>query len=224
MMRRHAVVLALLGVIVVIAFVVASTGERGAPSQELAGLPEPSAGPVGPAPEPEREWSIAEPGPVEDPGVVLEPGTIEVPSLGIVADLESTRVEKGEFLVPPPAFVGVHRSGTADDLDARLGPGPGTILASGHVTWNGELGSLYELHRIEPGTLIHTSDTSGRTETWQAVELRLVPFDEIPADVMDAAGTRRLVLVTCAGEVTEDESGVRRFAENLIVTALPVSG
>lgn len=224
MMRRHAAVLALLGVIAVIALIVVSTAERGTPSHELAGLPEPADGPVGPAPEPEREWQVPEPGPVEDPGLVLEPGTIEVPSLGIAADLESTRVEKGEFLVPAPAFVGVHRSGTADDLDARLGPGPGTILASGHVTWNGELGSLYELHRIEPGALIHTSDASGRTETWQAVELRSVPFDGIPADVMDAAGPRRLVLVTCAGEVTEDESGVRRFAENLIVTALPVSG
>lgn len=220
MMRQRVVVGA--GAVVVVLLVVFAVVGRSADPGPAAHLPPVRPGPRAAAPEPAAQWAVPEPPPVAASPPVLEPGMIEIPSIGVAARLESSRVVHGEFAVPGPSRVGVHRSGTADELDARLAPGEGTLLAAGHVTWNDELGALYELHRIEPGALIHTSDLRGRTETWQATELRLVPYDALPTDLLDATGPRRLVLVTCAGEVVTDAAGERTFSDNLVVTAAPV--
>lgn len=214
---------ALTVVVLVLVVVVAVVAGRGEPTAAPpAGLPRVEPGPEDTAPSPERTWAVDDDVSVPDmEKPSLEPGRLEIPSIGVAAELVSTRVENGEFIVPDPQRVGIHRSGTSDELDARLAPGQGTLLASGHVTWNGELGALYELHRVEPGALIHTSDAHGQVQTWVAVELRVVPHDQLPADLLDAGGERRLVVVTCAGEVIHDDAGRRVYADNLVVTAVP---
>lgn len=194
------------------------------PGSSEAGAGEGGAGtgPVEPAPQPAHQWTVTgDLPPVPGEPEPIPPGHLGIASLGILAPLDSARIELGEFAVPPPSRVGVHRSGTADDLDARLNAGPGVILAAGHVTFNQQLGVFHELHRLEPGAEITLSNSAGDISRWRATELRTVAHDALPADLLAAEGPARLVLVTCAGEVVDD-AGRRAYADNLVVTAVPI--
>lgn len=215
---------------VVVVLVVVVTAVLLRPREPAVGptLPPPVDGPSMPGPMPVAEWAVepdAREADVPDHGSgqtpALEPGRLEIPSIGVATALATAPIVGGVFQVPPIDRIGIHRTGRGDDLDAVLADGPGTVLAAGHVTWNGDLGPLYELHRLAPGAVIHTSDDSGRVRTWRAIELRLVSHDALPDDLLAPTGEPRLMLVTCAGNVIEVD-GRREYAQNLVVSAVPV--
>ena len=54
---------------------------------------------------------------------------------------------------------------------------------------------------------------------WSAVQAAEMPKDELPTDIFNASGERRLVVVTCGGPVMANG----HYRDNVIVSFAPVS-
>ncbi|WP_460743363.1 class F sortase [Mariniluteicoccus endophyticus] len=153
------------------------------------------------------------------PTVTAGPPTLHVPSLGIAARLTASEVVEGEYAVPrDPTLVGVHRSGVRG-VEARLRPGPGVLLMSGHVAVGDTRGALWSLHALAPGDPLVVTGPTG-TRRWHAEKLEVVRADQLPQDLLRGSGPERLVLVTCSGPVVLTD-GRRAYRDNLVVTAVP---
>lgn len=171
-----------------------------------------------PAPLPSRGFeTTATPAPERaTPGERADYGRdrLVVPSLNIDSPVVPERVDaSGELVVPGDvATVGLWADG----------PGPtaraGTTVVAGHVDRDGDLGALHPLHRIAPNARVVLTDAGGRATRWQVVSLRAVPKDELP--VFATSGPRRLAIVTCGGAIIDTPAG-RRYADNVIATAVP---
>ncbi|HEX6354082.1 class F sortase [Actinophytocola sp.] len=97
----------------------------------------------------------------------------------------------------------------------------GTLLA-GHVNSVGQgRGAFADLYRIRPGAAVHLTDEVGALTRWRVTELEYVVKAELPADLVDDAG-RRLVMVTCGGPVETVPGRGNTYRNNIIVTALPL--
>jgi hypothetical protein len=108
---------------------------------------------------------------------------------------------------------------------ANLGDPKGTVLIAGHVNYAGQgPGALYNIYRIQPGAVIVTNDHSGVRHSWRVVSLESVNKQALPAGIFTRAGARRLVVVTCGGEllhVDGPNGGYNTYENNVIVQAVP---
>lgn len=221
------------------------TSPPGDPRPDSAGEqegadPEPALEPgEAAAPTPSRDWQAdsgpaaaqpiggVTPGPSTGPRSRPEPASagpalLRIPSLRLDAPLQTAEIHDRVFAVPKdPAVVGAFHAGVRGGLPERLGAPSGTTLVSGHVTVGSQHGALWSLHGLQPGAELVTTDGAQKSQRWRAVKLTTVRADQLPADLTDSSGARRLVLVTCAGPV-ETHQGVRRFRDNLVVEAVPV--
>lgn len=166
------------------------------------------------APVPRHDFAVAPsevPDPTE-PAPTVAPNHLVIPALGVDAQVQPIGLVDGTLELPiAAAAVGRWTGGAALESDS------GTTLVAGHVdTARREPGALWALHRIAAGDAIYVSD-GGRTSRWKAVAVRTVLQDRLPDDVWAGAeGERRLVVVTCGGDVVDG-----RYDSNVIVTAVP---
>ena len=117
-------------------------------------------------------------------------------SAGIDAPLLPGTVVGGSLQLPnDPAQLTLYSDG-----GQPCGP-KGTVLISGHVSSHGTRGALWQLAGLAPYTAARVTCADGTESLWRLVEMQVVPKEDLPADVFDADGQLRLVVVTCGGPV-----------------------
>jgi hypothetical protein len=133
--------------------------------------------------------------------------------LNLYVHVLPTWVEAAELVVPAER-----------DEVGRFGGDRGTTLLVGHVTNDGP-GVFVDLARLRARDLVYVTSADGRRTSWRVVSRRTVPKDALPDSLWSHEGPRRLVLVTCGGEVVEalnhDGTLSREYLDNLLVTAVP---
>lgn len=145
------------------------------------------------------------------------PDRLAIPSLGVDAPLVPESADAhGELVIPgDPGTVGRWRDGPG--LDAAAG----TTLLAGHVSVAGiGDGALRELHRVQPGALVVTTDASGVARWWRVEALLVRSKESLPAFPSD--GRRRLAIVTCGGPLLRTAQG-NTYRDNIIVYASPAT-
>jgi len=149
------------------------------------------------------------------------PGANEVtiPDLCIHGPVVPTpREPDGDLVIPASATeVGLWDGG------ATVGAAEGTTLLAGHVVYGSAgKGTLFDLHKVAPGTVVELGDATGRVTRWRVIALEQVIKAALPSAVFRGrAGPRRLVLVTCGGPVVEVPGHGPTYRDNVIVTAVP---
>lgn len=191
---------------------------------------DPAAGPAdasqpAPAGTPAAEPRAAVPGDVTVrdaslaslPGPGPAPTRLQVPSLGVDAAVDAVGVQADGAMVVPAEVdrVGWYRFGP------EAGAGEGNAVLAGHVdTVSQGPGALFELRGVEIGAELVVTDAAGADHRYQVVSRETVTKTLLPVEQIFArTGAHRLVVITCGGEYLP---GSRRYADNVVVTAVPV--
>ena len=152
------------------------------------------------------------------PAVTVPPVRLAVPAIGLTAPVDQVGIspETGEYEVPSDVDrLGWYRFGP--DLAATAG----SIVVAGHVDGAGQgRGAFFRLAELAPGDRIELVDAAGTGYGFEVVAREVHRKEEIPLDRYFARdGELRLTLITCGGDF---DSGVRRYSDNIVVTAVPV--
>jgi hypothetical protein len=179
------------------------------------------------------------------PGPTTRPTGTPTAAAGTVAPAQTAGVPRSQtrtavptrILLPNGAVVPVDRA----DLDrvgalalpedpsragwwtggARVGEPFGSVVVAGHIdSRRYGIGELAALRDVAVGDLMSAGDGD------VAVRYRIESVQRIPkadlsrdSELFDQARPHRLVLITCDGRF---DSSTRRYADNLVVTAVPV--
>ncbi|MBL3685662.1 class F sortase [Leucobacter zeae] len=150
----------------------------------------------------------------------LGPDMLAAPEVDLSIPLTRLGLDAaGDFQVPDSAEASIYSDG------AQLGPDQrkGSVFALGHVNFpDGSFAPMASIAKLTPGSRITTTDSDGDREEWMATSMKVVPRDGLTPDMWSLGGDRRLVLVTCAGEINASVGVVTEFTENLVVIAEPV--
>lgn len=176
--------------------------------------PEPTAGVAVPT-VPLRDASLgANPAPA-----VVPPARVQVPDLDIDMPVEPAGVApEGDMELPDRADVAAWY---------EFGPAPaapaGSTLVAAHVdSWTTGVGPFARLRDVAPGAAVVVTTADGTAYEYRVQDVVRVPKDVAPVgEWFDRSGARRLVLVTCGGDFDRE---VGHYADNVVVTALPVGG
>ena len=150
--------------------------------------------------------------PGSEPGSSSFRGPMLVMShLGIAAPLDLVGVDADELEIPDdPSHVGIWEDG------ARPGDASGTVLITGHVSWNGTRGALWPLAASEPGDVIEVVDDTGAATHWLVSSAKRMERDADHPALFTRHGRLRLVLVTCGGPVVDGN-----YRDLVVVEAVP---
>ncbi|GAB3819657.1 class F sortase [Tessaracoccus terricola] len=136
---------------------------------------------------------------------------LRLAALGISAPLQEVGVEGSELEIPAdPTRVGMWRGG------ARPGDDAGTVLVSGHVSWDGRRGALWELAAATPGQEVQLVTPAGSTSTWRVTAVERLRRDADHPELFTTSGPHRLVVVTCGGPVVDGH-----YRDLVAVVAVP---
>lgn len=146
------------------------------------------------------------------------PSLLTVDALGIALPVDEVGVAAdGQMEVPPLADrAGWYRFGAAP------GAASGTVVIAAHVdsVASEGLGPFARLAEAQPGDVVAVDLTDGTRLEYEVTSTAKVPKTDVAwADVFDRDDAHRLVLITCGGAFRPD---VRSYADNVIVTAVPV--
>ncbi|HET7172821.1 MAG TPA: class F sortase [Nocardioidaceae bacterium] len=142
---------------------------------------------------------------------------IAIPAIGARAPLVPETVAAGQMVIPSdPKIVGW--LDTTAGVDAALG----TTVVAGHINMNGVEGALSQLSDVAPGDVIVTTGPNGRPRLWAVYRVAVNLKANLPQEIFDQSGPRRLVVVTCAGAVVF-EGGEYTYLDNVRVYAAPVT-
>lgn len=149
----------------------------------------PSLVPTPAVPTPIALVSSEEPPPAVEPRLVMA-------ALGVNAPLDEVGLRGNEVEIPDdPARVGLYAPG------ASLGDPAGTVLITGHVSWNSRRGALWNLARSRVGQGVEVTLPGELTSHWQVTAVYSVPRDQDHPELFATDGRHRLVVVTCGGPV-----------------------
>ncbi|WP_162985727.1 class F sortase [Virgibacillus halodenitrificans] len=122
------------------------------------------------------------------------PTRLELPSIHVSAQINK---------------VGLAPNGAMDTLDgptliawyqfSSIPGQEGNAILAGHRDWEGQLGTLFYLERMELGDELIITFEDGHTETFELVSNNLYPETDVPEHVMDLNGDSRITVITCAG-------------------------
>ena len=144
----------------------------------------------------------------------MGPNRILIPSLGIYAEIIPVPVDNGALVIPDqPRQVGLDESGPPPVAQQ------GSTLIAGHVNMAGTQGALANLAGIQPGARIVVTDASRVRTDWAVDGLTVVRKAALPTGLDRGDGPRRLVVVTCGGQVHNGQ-----YDMNVIAYAHPVNG
>lgn len=157
----------------------------------------------------------AEPVPVPAPPAA--PAQIELPTLGVNAEVQAVGVDDAGLMEIPRDVdtVGWYRFGPAP------GAAAGSAVLSGHVDdVNQGTGVFGRIGDLAPGDPIRITDANGTVRDFTVVAREEWAKGEVPLDrLFDRAGASRLVLVTCGGSFNSSTLG---YDDNIAVTATPI--
>jgi sortase (surface protein transpeptidase) len=143
------------------------------------------------------------------------PTRVRIPTIGVDAPIEGVGVRDGEFdVVEDAVTVGWY----------RYGPTPGqegsAVLAAHVDTARDGPGVFFELDRLGPGDLVEVDLDDGTSTTFRITVSERHPKEDLAStDVFARSGGPRLSLITCGGAFDPVQ---RRYAENVVVTAVPI--
>lgn len=103
------------------------------------------------------------------------------------------------------------------------GPGEqtGTVVLAAHVVYQGQTGPFTHLNRLRRGAMIIVTSADGTSFRYRVQGIRSAPKAALDrAALFTSTGPQTLALVTCGGSY---DPVSHSFADNLVVTALPVS-
>lgn len=150
---------------------------------------------------------------------VVPPVRVQVPDLEIDMPVDPAGVApEGDMELPEGADVAAWY---------EFGPAPaspaGSTLLAAHVdSWTTGVGPFARLRDVAPGAAVVVTAADGTAYEYRVRDVVRVPKDTAPVgEWFDRAGPRRLVLVTCGGAFDRE---VGHYADNVVVTALPVGG
>ncbi|MCT3001549.1 class F sortase [Propionibacterium freudenreichii] len=166
-----------------------------------------------PAPLPEHPFTSPSASPAPVVAVADGPNRLVIPALSIDAALAPTAMDDKGVLTGPadPSRVGWDRASASLSATSQ-----GTSLLAGHVNMSNQQGALWDLSDVTPGAQVTTWDADNKATNWVAVGLQVTDKDQLPQGLDDTSGERRLVIVTCGGEVHGGD-----YDKNVIVTARP---
>lgn len=150
----------------------------------------------------------------DTPMAIDEPVRIEVPAIGVDAELVGVGLkDDGSMAVPDFGLAGWYTKGPAPGA-----AGPAVIAA--HVDSYRGPDVFFRLRELEPGDEIHVHGAAGRTLTWRMDTAELVPKDELPRHrIWNDTDEPALRLITCGGQF---DRAARSYKSNTIVYASPV--
>lgn len=172
------------------------------------------------APEPETTFDASAPDtfddPIDLPGAVAE---IQGRANQVSAPSEGMRVDYAPSAVQSGALVLPEAPGTAwYDQTAPVGS-PGSTLIAGHVNFSDlSLSPFSRIAGLEKGTPILVTDAQGTVHEYAVDSLQVYEQQALPQELFSAAGPDRLVLVTCSG-ASISTGAAWSYEYNLVVTA-----
>lgn len=174
---------------------------------------EPLSLPAAPLPHAPFTSTTGAPAPVVE--VAGGPNRLLVPSLSIDAPVDVQQMDDKGVLTGPsdPSRVGWDLASASPSAAAQ-----GSTLLAGHVNMAGQRGALWDLAQVTAGAQVSTFDATGIRTDWVVTSLEAADKDQLPSGLAATDGPRRLVIVTCGGEVHDGE-----YAQNVIVTATPAA-
>lgn len=138
---------------------------------------------------------------------------LRINRLGIGAPMDVVGTVGDEVEIPDdPARVGRWVHG------ATPGDPTGTVLVTGHVTWNGKRGALWPLASAQAGDLIEVELALGDSTHWLVTDVRTLPRDQDHPELFTTAGNHRLVVVTCGGPIVAGH-----YRDLVVVEASPMA-
>lgn len=146
----------------------------------------------------------------------MQPAQIEVPSIGVKANIEATGIlDNGEMGVPEDVDqVGWFKPGF------KAGAKGNAVLA-GHVDSLTGPAVFYELKDIEVGETVILTDADGREMVFEVKNLTSYETDEAPIEEIFGSSDKRMInLITCTGDFNRD---IGSHEERLVVTAELIS-
>ncbi len=143
------------------------------------------------------------------------PVTLGIPALGVDATVVPVGLEpSGEMEVPPATEAGWYLYGP------RPGAPMGTAVIAAHVDYGGRRGVFFDLRSLQVGAEVTVGDAAGVQHRFVVTERFQVDKDELPIEqIFVAEGEPGLTLITCGGVF---DRGVRSYADNIVVRAVPV--
>ncbi|GAB3793465.1 class F sortase [Nocardioides ungokensis] len=143
------------------------------------------------------------------------PVSVTLPS-GRVLPVDVVRTLPGGALAIPRD---IHRAGWWAG-SSRLGDPFGSIVLAAHVdSFTQGVGPAAELLSTRPGARVHLA-ARHRAQSYRVTSVRVVPRADLRREevVFSAAGSRRLVLITCGGAYDAARGG---YQDNVVVVARP---
>jgi LPXTG-site transpeptidase (sortase) family protein len=147
----------------------------------------------------------------------VPPVRVEVPTVGVAVDVMPVGIaDDGKLQIPAD----VHIAGWY-----QYGPVPasttGTTVIAAHVdSLDYGIGPFAKLKNLSVGDPILVTTSDGIVHTYSVQSIDSVLKSELPVDsIFDRSGSPRLALITCGGPF---DYGSRTYADNVVVTALPV--
>lgn len=140
------------------------------------------------------------------------PLTIEIPSIGVEAEVEDVGLlENGQMAVP---------EGSENVAWFEPGPKPGepgNSVIAGHVDDTVNPAVFYDLHKVQIGEHIYVTDQQGKRLTFLVRKKEIYPRTDAPLDdIFGFTYLSMLNLITCEGEYDPETT---ERAERLVVFA-----
>ena len=165
------------------------------------------------APEPEPFSAAASPS-SSPPAPSLKPRRFAIPALNIEAPFHAGKVTTEGLQIPSDPHQLTVWAGGGTPCGTE-----GTVLLAGHVISYGDRGALWDLHKVTAGTIAYLSCSDGSVTSWYATQAVTLNKADLPGDVFNTAGERRLAVVTCGGPVLSNG----HYRDNVIVYFSPLA-
>lgn len=179
--------------------------------------PPPAAAPAaGPPATADVQVSPTDPALVEYPGAAA-PARVEVPEAGIdMRVVPVGRLPDGSMELPERVDVAGWYQ-----LSAPLEGVAGNTVIAAHVdSLRYGLGPFAELRHLGEGAGVAVTGEGGERQEYRVTSVGYYAKHELPVDsIFLSDGRPQLVLITCGGEF---DSELRRYSDNIVVTATPI--
>lgn len=176
-----------------------------------------AAGTATPSPTPDTSFIKLPPEPTRPSAVEIAPVRIEIPRIGVDAEIEHVgKTKDGKMAVPEQ----VH-----DVAWYRLGAVPGergNAVISGHFDdYKGDPAVFWDLGKLNAGDTIIVTNNDGSQQRFRVREAAMYPFDRAPLrDIFGYTPDRQLNLITCDGAWNE---ATRNYSQRLVVYTYLIS-